>query len=338
MNPISVNSFKILNNISDAKDEIIKKEIQQADRKSMLPPRPGAARSLPRPNALQMNRFSKDLETISNFNEGYGVNESEIITNSEHDPNASWQKSLLIVPFIAGEGEETKVVGDFKKGDNSRFEVINSEGRVYATLKRTSLESGETVWMLPRHASINGGTGSRSNSSRNDGVSYLSDRHLIREAQGMLSLIESMNEPEELDEHAEMLKLMATGEKEPGLVALPQSNVKVTTNGQTVGLMSVAIDMQNKVGTTDADRSSAFWIDKIVTRPDTRGYGKALLTKAINMSEETGHGGVVRAFVQSGHEFYEAMGFREVDGQIQELNPSDSDSWRKKNGVWKFKN
>lgn len=56
---------------------------------------------------------------------------------------------MFIVPFFTEGGEKTKVVGDYMKGDNSRFEVKDNTGEAYATLKRTKLDSGEAVWMLP---------------------------------------------------------------------------------------------------------------------------------------------------------------------------------------------
>ncbi|MCF5167495.1 hypothetical protein GIW45_26540 [Pseudomonas congelans] len=266
------------------------------------------------------------------------ADDPSILANSRRDPNAAWQRTMFIVSFFTAGGEKAKVVGDYKKGDNSHFEVKDSTGQVYATLKRTQLDSGEHVWMLPEHASIDGGVGGSSSDSRARKASYVSDRQLMREAHDMLKLVESMNDPDEHEDHTDMLRWIATGVKEPGLVKLPESNIKLTANGRTVGLMTVAIDMKNKEGTTAADRAPAFWMDKVVALPGTRGNGKALLSKAIAMSEEHGYGGVVRAFVQSGHDFYESMGFEEIDGQIQELDPSGSPHWNKENGKWKFNN
>jgi len=102
--------------------------------------------------------------------------------------------------------------------------------------------------------------------------------------------------------------------------------------------MMASESKENKDGTTADDMQSKFWVDKIVVDPRTRGNGKTLLAKAITMSEENGFHGVVRAFVQMGHEFYEAMGFHVVDDQIQELDPNASADWRKRsNGDWQFK-
>ncbi|WP_235591930.1 hypothetical protein, partial [Pseudomonas syringae] len=191
-----------------------------------------------------------------------------------------------IVPFFAESGEKARVVGDYIKGDNSRFEVKDNTGEAYATLKRTKLDSGEAVWMLPEHASIDGGAGSSSSASGASKASYVSDRRLVREAEDMLKVVEQMNAPDELEDHLDMLRWMATGEKEPGLVKLPEGNVKLTANGKTVGLMTVTIEMKNKDGATEADRAPAFWMDKVVALPGTSGNGKALLAKAIAMSEE----------------------------------------------------
>ncbi|MCF5167499.1 hypothetical protein GIW45_26565 [Pseudomonas congelans] len=189
--------------------------------------------------------------------------------------------------------------------------------------------------MLPEHASIDGGAGGSSTALGERKALYV-DRRLVLEAQDMLKVVEQMNDPDELEDHLDMLRWMATGEKEPGLLKLPESNVKLTANGRTVGLMTVAIDMKNKDGATEADRAPAFWMDKVVALPGTSGNGKALLAKAIAMSEENGHCGVVRAFVQSGHDFYEGVGFTEIDGQIQELDPRSSPYWNKEHGRWKF--
>ncbi|MFC3393750.1 hypothetical protein [Brenneria rubrifaciens] len=93
------------------------------------------------------------------------ADESSILANSRHDPKAAWQRAMYIVPFFTAYGEKARVVGDYMKGDNSRFEVKDSTGEAYATLKRTKLDSGEPVWMLPEHASVNGGAGGSSSSA-----------------------------------------------------------------------------------------------------------------------------------------------------------------------------
>lgn len=79
------------------------------------------------------------------------------IDRSRYDPQAIWQRSLFIVPFMTRDSDSFKVVGNYKAGDRNRFEVRAENGAIAATLKRTMLQNGELVWMLPEMASIAGG-------------------------------------------------------------------------------------------------------------------------------------------------------------------------------------
>ncbi|MCF5167500.1 hypothetical protein GIW45_26570 [Pseudomonas congelans] len=49
------------------------------------------------------------------------ADESSILANSRDDPKAAWQRDMFIVPFFTADGEKARVVGDYMKGDNSRF-------------------------------------------------------------------------------------------------------------------------------------------------------------------------------------------------------------------------
>lgn len=89
----------------------------------------------------------------------YLADEPTILAHSRRDSEATWQNDLYIVPFFTSHGEKVKVVGKYMEGDRLRFEVKNKDGHTYATIKRTQLESGEPVWMLPEHASLKGGAG-----------------------------------------------------------------------------------------------------------------------------------------------------------------------------------
>lgn len=85
------------------------------------------------------------------------ADERSILASSRRDPQAVWQNNLYIVPFYTAHGGKAKVVGTYMNGDALRFEVKNQAGDTCAVLKRTQLDSGESAWMLPEHASIAGG-------------------------------------------------------------------------------------------------------------------------------------------------------------------------------------
>jgi hypothetical protein len=83
--------------------------------------------------------------------------ELNILASSGHDFHAAWQRKLYIVPFYMAHGVKAKVVGQYMSGDALRFEVKNEAGDTCAVLKRTRLDNGEPVWMLPEHADLAGG-------------------------------------------------------------------------------------------------------------------------------------------------------------------------------------
>jgi hypothetical protein len=108
------------------------------------------------PRLLAVN--STDTEDVD-----YRADEPSILAHSRRDPHAAWQNTLYIVPFFTSQGEKAKVVGDYMKGDLLRFEVKNKDGDSYAVLKRTQLDNGQPVWMLPNHAGLIGGADEFSN-------------------------------------------------------------------------------------------------------------------------------------------------------------------------------
>ncbi|MFC6476643.1 GNAT family N-acetyltransferase [Pseudomonas asuensis] len=172
--------------------------------------------------------------------------------------------------------------------------------------------------------------GSRSSKSEIKNISSISDSQLRIEAENMYRVVDKLNNPEELEDYLEMLKLICEDEeKSPTLITIPEKNVKISSNGMTVGLMTTSVDMKNKEGTSEEDKKLTLWVDQIVSMPNTRGNGKALIEKALNMSDELGYGGVVRVSVKSGHDFYEHLGFREFPGQVYELDPLKSSDWTK---------
>jgi len=168
-------------------------------------------------------------------------------------------------------------------------------------------------------------------------ISNISDNQLRNEAQEMYRGVEALNYPDEFDEHLEMLQwIHEDEEKAPTLVELPESNFKISSGGMTVGLMTISVDMKNKEGTEEDDKKHTLWVDQIVTMPNTRGNGKELIAKALNSSENNGYGGIVRAVAKSSPDFYARLGFREINGQVCELDPSQSPNWNKINGEWQF--
>lgn len=242
---------------------------------------------------------------------------------------------VLLTGFI--KGGKFEVHNHASSGDKpvALLAIEKSTGQMIAT-DRVILPGGKPKSSKKSSRASVSSSSSSSSSRASNGTSAISENRLRREAKSMADVVNSFNQPDEYEEHLDMLNLMHTAEKEPSLASLSEENIKISVNGTTVGLMTLAVDAKNKDGITADDQQHTVWIDKIVTRPDTNGNGKALLAKAISVSEDNGYGGVVRAFVQSSHDFYAGTGFQEMDGQIQELDPNTSSVWNKHNGQWNY--
>lgn len=166
MNPIN-NTFSTLLSHALVGEPENNKNVQfEKKSEPLVPPRPDAPRSVPHANSLLASSLSMKIEKneagkkVSNRREN-----QEILKSSRHDPDAAWQKNLYTVPFFTADGQKAKVVGEYMKGDSLRFEVKNKAGDTCAVLKRTHLDNGEQVWMLPKHASISGGAPTSSGST-----------------------------------------------------------------------------------------------------------------------------------------------------------------------------
>lgn len=271
-----------------------------------------------------------------------------MVAGSEKDrqPDGLPYDQMKYVPREGGELDfaRSQMLIGIKKGP--AFEVYD-RAQPYQPAAELSLVRAGDSHVVTEKLHLKGGAPGKSNSSGNGSssstrrssraVAYISDSELRAAAQRMYDELSGSEDQESLEDYLDILTQMITFPKEPGTQTLPHDNVAISSNGRITGLMSVGVDMKNKEGTTTDDWRSTFWIDKIVVDPQTRGNGTALLAKAIAMSEENGFGGIVRTFVQMSHEFYEARGFHEVDGQIQELDPNASPNWRKRsNGEWQF--
>ncbi|MBF7144887.1 MULTISPECIES: GNAT family N-acetyltransferase [Pseudomonas] len=203
-----------------------------------------------------------------------------------------------------------------------------------AQLARSQL----TQARLFEHSHLNTSASSSTPQVRNLAISSISDADVRKEASAMYHAVESMGDPDELEDHLEMLKWMHEDEeKAPTLVSLPESNLKISSGGTAVGLMTLSVDLKNKEGTTKKDKQPTLWVDQIVTMPNTKGHGKALIGSALDSSEQNGYGGIIRTVAKSSPEFYERLGFKEINGGVLELNPHNSPEWSKVNGGWQFR-
>ncbi len=106
------------------------------------------------------------------------------------------------------------------------------------------------------------------------------------------------------------------------------NNFVYRMQGAPAGLMSVSVP---EIGNVK--------IQGIVTRPDTKGVGGALIEQAVAIAMHHRRGGMVELqyLPNSGaKQAYEALGFTWIGGLTMVLDPSKSAKWAMEGGDWKL--
>jgi GNAT superfamily N-acetyltransferase len=79
-------------------------------------------------------------------------------------------------------------------------------------------------------------------------------------------------------------------------------------------------------------------IEVLVTIPDSKGAGKSLVERAVNISASWGTGGRLRLEPKNDEakKAFQAMGFVDSDGYM-ELDPASSSKWWRKDEKWQIR-
>jgi predicted GNAT family acetyltransferase len=107
------------------------------------------------------------------------------------------------------------------------------------------------------------------------------------------------------------------------------NNYVFRLEGQPVGLMSVSVPPDGNVK-----------IQGIVSHPNSKGVGGALIQQAVEISMNQGRNGVIELefLPQSGaRAAYEALGFVSRGGLTMTLDPSTSSKWAFDGSQWKLR-